>query len=416
MSHPIVFIGGGVASVSAIASLRERGHPGPIVLLSEEEHLPYDRPPLSKAVLLGDAPAGVPLRPGQFYDQMDVDLRLSTAAVSIDPGRRSIEDTRGRRFRADAIVLATGGAAKRLRLPGAELEGVCVLRTLDDSLDLAARLEPGVRLVVVGGGFIGTEVAAAAVSRGADVVLLEAMDQPLQNVLPELASHVIDEHRARGVQIRTGVGVSGFTGSDRVTGVCLTGGEVVPADVVVVGVGMRPRVDLAAGAGLALGDGVCVDEQARTSLPGVFAIGDVAITTDGRGGGRRIEHWQSAVHAGEMLAGTLTGQSPAALHVPWFWSDQFDLNIQMAGWPDPQDQRIVRGDPANGKATILFLRGGRLTGLVALNNGRDVRPVTDLIAAGVPLTRDDLEAAEVDLRKLARDMLRTKAAAPRRSA
>lgn len=406
MSAPVVFVGAGVASISAIESLRESGEHAPIVLLSAERHLPYDRPPLSKEVLLGRAPTGVLLRPEPFYDAMSVELRLDSPAVSLDLGDRSVTDARGRVIRAERLVLATGGVPRTLPIPGADLPGVCVLRTLDDALALEARLETGARIVVIGGGFIGTEVAAAASERGLDVTLLEALPAPLQSVLPELAPYVVDRHRARGVRIRTDVRIDSFIGADRVTGVRLADGEEITADVVVVGVGMRPHDQLAAQAGLAVGNGVYVDASGRTSRPGVYAIGDAANVEDGRGGRRRIEHWQNAVRAGQRLASTFAGLPPEPAAVPWFWSDQYDLNIQMAGHPAPDDQRVIRGDPATGRATVLFHRDARLTAAVALNNGRDIRPATDLIAGAARIDPGVLAEPGTDLRKLARELLR----------
>jgi len=404
MTDPIVFVGAGVAAVSAAESLRDRGHTAPIVMMSAERHLPYDRPPLSKEILLGGGDRGAPLRPPDFYESLDIELRLGTRVISLDPAIASVTDDRGRVTRAAGVVLATGGVPRSLPVPGHDLDGVCVLRTLDHARDLRDRMGPGVRMVVVGAGFIGTEVAAAGVQRGADVVLLEALPAPLQQVLPGLATAVVEHHRSRGSRLRCGMRVESFVGKDRVTGVRLADGELVPADLVVVGVGMRPCDDLASAAGLQAGDGVHVDAQGRTSQEGVYAIGDVASV--GHGTRRqRLEHWQSAVRSGRSVAAALMGHPPDRHFVPWFWSDQFDLNIQLAGLPAADDLRVVRGDPASGRATVLFHRDGLLTGVATLNNGRDVRPVTDLIAAGVPVPTELLAAPETNLRKLARAVL-----------
>lgn len=375
-------------------------------MFGEEVRLPYDRPPLSKDVLLGEAPDGVALRPADFYRDNDIDLHLDTRIVEFDPGAGRLVSAAGHQFTADATVLATGGSARRLRLPGADLGGVFVLRTHDDAIRIGEKLKPGARLVVIGGGFIGTEVASAAITRGVDTVLLEAQAAPLAAVLPELAPYVVDYHRQRGLTIRTEVAVESFVGTDRVTGVRLADGEVVPADVVVVGVGMRPNDELAAAAGLATGNGVHVDADLRTAVPGVYAIGDVAAVGDGAGGRARTEHWQNAVQHGQRLATTLLGQESPTAGVPWFWSDQYDLNIQMAGHPRAGDERVWRGDPSSGRSSVLFHQRGRLTGIVTLNNGRDIRPATDLIAAGVVVDRDALGDTSADLRKLAKSLLR----------
>ena len=405
MSHSIAFIGAGVASISAIESLRERGHAGPITLFSAEKRLPYDRPPLSKAVLLGEAPQGVALRPEEFYSRHDVDLRLGVDVTSLEPQRRRISDSNGDMTRADAIVLATGGTARELTIPGADLHGVYVLRGLDDAVERESRLQPGARLVVVGGGFIGTEVAAAARSRGLEVTIVEALPAPLERVLPELARHVVEHHRSQGVVVRAGVGVEAFTGRERVDGVRLVGGMVIPADLVVVGVGMRPRDELATAAGLVVGDGVHVDALSRSSVHGVYAIGDVANAPDGQGGRRRTEHWQAAVSGGQRLAATLLGEDVGPAAPAWFWSYQFDLNIQVAGHPRDGDARVVRGDPEQGKATVLFHRDGVVTAAATLNNGRDIRPATDLIRAKIAVDLEAVADPAADLRRLAKSWM-----------
>ena len=405
MSHAIAFVGAGIASVSAIESLRGRDHNGPITLFSAEERLPYDRPPLSKAVLLGEAPQGVALRPEEFYIGHDVDLRLGVDVISLEPQRRRISDSRGDTTRANAIVLATGGTARELVVPGADLDGVCVLRGLDDALDLERRLQPGARMVVVGGGFIGTEVAAAARTRGLEVTIVEALPALLAKVLPELARYVVEHHQSKGVVVRAGVRVEAFTGRGTVNGVRLVGGTVIPADLVVVGVGMRPRDELATAAGLVVGDGVHVDASSRSSVHGVYAIGDVANAPDGRGGRRRTEHWQAAVHGGQRLAATLLGEEAGPPALPWFWSDQFDLNIQVVGHPREGDSRLIRGNPEHGKATVMFHRDGVLTAAATLNNGREIRPATDLIQAQIVVGLEAIADPATDLRRLAKSWL-----------
>jgi 3-phenylpropionate/trans-cinnamate dioxygenase ferredoxin reductase subunit len=407
LTSPIVFVGAGVASINAIDSLRRQGHDGPIVLMSAERHLPYDRPPLSKDVLLGQAPGGVPLRGSGFYTELNVDLRLDSPVAELVLRERAVRDAYGRVTRAEDIVLATGGVPSNLPIPGANLGGICALRTLDDAIALEERLLPGTRVVIIGGGFIGTEVAAAATERGCEVTLLEALPQPLQNALPELASYVVDIHRQRGVRICGNARVEAFVGSDRVEGVRLADGSVVSADVVVVGVGMRPSDAVATRAGLAVGNGIHVDERGMSSHQGIYAIGDVANVADSTGVRRRTEHWQSAVRSGQRLACVLTGGRPEPDDaVPWFWSDQYGVNIQMAGHPHPADIRILRGDPTNGSATVLFHRHGRLTGVVTMNNGKDVRPASDLIAARALIDPELLAAGDTDLRKLSRSLLR----------
>lgn len=401
----LTFVGGGIASVTAIESLRAGGYEGAITLFGAEDQPPYDRPPLSKEVLL-DGPAGVPaLRPQSFYEDNMIDLRLGERIVGLRPSGAELVDAAGRVHRTGRVVLATGGRPRVLDLPGAALDGVCVLRRYEDAVDLESRLSPGARVVVIGGGFIGTEVAAAAATRGADVVLLEALEAPLTRVLPALAGFVADHHRTHGVEIRTNVRVLGFSGTTHVERVLLGDDAAIPADLVVVGVGMVPNAELARDARMRTRDGVCVDERYETSIPGVFAIGDVASRPDGAGGHRRLEHWQSAVHDGHRLARVLQGQQPGPAPVPWFWSDQFGLNIQMAGLPRGGDDQLWRGDPRESGASVLFCRGGRVTGIVAVNSGRDIRPASTLIASGQPVDPDALTDPDRDLRRIVRDLL-----------
>lgn len=408
----VAFIGAGVASVSAIEALRSNGHTGPVTLFSAEDRLPYDRPPLSKAVLLGEAPEGVLLRPETFYVEHDVDLRLGVDVTSLEAQRHRLTDSEQHLTQADAVVLATGGSARTLAIPGADLDGTFVLRGLDDAVELASRLQPGARLVVVGGGFVGTEVAASATLKGLDVTIVEALPALLGRVLPELAPHVVDHHRAHGVTVRSGVGVEAFIGRDRVEGVRLVGGEIVPADLVVVAVGMRPRDELAKAAGLDVGNGVHVGTDAQTSAPGIYAIGDVASLEDGHGGRRRTEHWQAAIDGGRHLASVLLGLPQVASPPPWFWSDQYDLNIQMVGHPRDGQERIMRGDPADGRLTVLFHDGGVLTAAATMNNGREIRPATDLIRARLPVDVTALADPTSDLRRLARTWIREAASHP----
>ena len=402
MVDPIVFVGAGLASITAIESLREKGVDAPFVLLSAEGHLPYDRPPLSKDVLLGQSLGGVPLRGEDFYEDMAVDLHLDTGVAAIDPVKLQVHDERGGCIRADRIVLGTGGSPRRLSVPGGGLEGVFTLRTLDDALALDAALYPGVRVAVIGGGFIGTEVAAAAVQRGAQVTLLEALPQPLHRVLPEFAPHLADHHRARGVDIRVEAQVEALTGTQRVTGVRLAGGKEIAADLVVAGIGMVPNEGLALQAGLAAGGGIHVDADGRTSHERIHAIGDVAAVDDGSGQRRRSEHWQGALHAGRRLAAAISGGATEPEELPWFWSDQYDVNVQIVGWIAASDDRVLRGDPALGPATALFHRGGRLTGAVMLNAGREVRPVKDLISGGIHVDPGVLGDPDTSLRRLAK--------------
>jgi 3-phenylpropionate/trans-cinnamate dioxygenase ferredoxin reductase subunit len=299
------------------------------------------------------------------------------------------------------VLLCTGGRPRTLDVPGADLDGVCTLRTAEDAAGIRARLERGVRVAVVGGGFIGTEVAAAAVARGCPTVVLEAAELPMLRALgPDVAARLVEAHRDRGVDVRTRVGVAGFAGRGAVDRVELTDGTHVPAELVVVGVGMAPETRLAAEAGLAVGDGVHVDATGRTSNPSVWAAGDVASAVGPDGVRRRSEHWQNAKDQGAVLAHALLGAAVDAASVPWFWSDQYDLNIQLAGHPDPDDARSWRGDPEALSFSVLHHRDGVLTGIAAVNRGKDVRPAIELIRRGCVLDADLLSDPAITVKSL----------------
>jgi 3-phenylpropionate/trans-cinnamate dioxygenase ferredoxin reductase subunit len=397
----VVVVGAGLAGVTVAATLREQGFDGRIALVGAEDRLPYDRPPLSKAALLDDpCPSDEPLRPEGFYDDHGMELRLGVAVSALDTAAGEVELADGARIEADAVVLATGGVPRVLDVPGAGLTGVCTLRTSEDAARIRAQLQRGVRVAVVGGGFIGTEVAAAAVARDCPTVVLEAADLPMLRALgPDVATRLVETHRERGVEVRTGVGVAGFGGTGVVDRVELTDGTHVLAELVVVGVGMVPDTGLAGAAGLAVGDGVLVDRTGRTSNPAVWAAGDVA-AVEGPAGHVRTEHWQHAKDQGAAVALALLGQAPNGVSVPWFWSDQYDLNIQLAGSPAADDARVWRGEPDALSFSVLHHRDGVLTGITAVNRGRDVRPAIELIRRGSVLDVELLADPAVTVKAL----------------
>ena len=401
----IVVIGAGPAGIAAAEHLRQAGHTGPLTVLSAEEHLPYDRPPLSKDALLGDdAGTAFPLRPETFYDEHDIALRLGCAAVGLDRSGGDVELTDGGRVRADAVLLCAGGRARTVTLPGADLEGVHTLRTAEDATSIRSALQRGAPVAVVGGGFVGTEVAAAAATRGCPTTLIEAGNLPLAGALgAEVAGMLADVHRERGVEIRTGVPVVGFAGSGgRVARVELADGTSVPAELAVVGIGMAPSHELAEQAGLVVGDGVHVDERGRTSTPGIWAAGDVAATPAPGNVRRRTEHWRAATEQAVRVARDVLGLSPPRRAVPSFWSDQYDLCLQLAGDPGRGPDRGVRGDMAARSFSVLHHDRGLVTGITAVNRGKDVRPATDLIRSGTRLDPGRVNDPAIPLKELAR--------------
>ncbi|WP_078840777.1 NAD(P)/FAD-dependent oxidoreductase [Streptomyces antioxidans] len=399
----VVVVGAGLAGVSAADALRDQGHSGTITLIGAEDRLPYDRPPLSKAALLDDPrPPEEQLRPEPFYTDREVTLRLGVPATRLLPSEGAVELADGAIIAADAVLLCTGGTPRALDVPGSALEGVCTLRTAEDAARIRGYLERGGPVVVVGGGFIGTEVAAAASARGCPTTVIEAAELPMLRALgADVAARLTEAHRGRGVTVRTGVGVRGFAGEGQVREVLLDDGSALPADLVVVGVGMAPETRLATGAGIAVHDGVHVDARGRTSNPSVWAAGDVAARAAADGTRRRVEHWQNARDQGAALARSVLGTGTAAVAaVPWFWSDQYDLNIQLAGHPDPGDARSWRGDPDALSFSVLHHRGGVLTGITAVNRGRDVRPAMELIRSGTVLDAALLADPAVTVKQL----------------
>ena len=378
----IVVVGASVAGYGAIQELRKAGYDGALTLVGAEERLPYDRPPLSKQVLAGDwEPDRVDFR---LPDTLDVELRLGSAASALDLGERTLRLASGVDLPYDGLIIATGAAPRQL--PGSEsIEGVHVLRTLDDCLAVRAAFEQGARVAVVGAGFIGCEVAATARRRGLEVSLIEALPLPLAGALnPEIGQACADLHRAHGVDLRCGVMVEGIDGAQRAERLRLSDGSTVEADVVVVGIGVTPATAWLQSSGLTLDDGVVCDATCMAA-PGVYAAGDVARWYNPRyARPMRIEHWTNAMEQGRAAArNLLAGPEDAEPydHLPYFWSDQYDTSIQLAGSTDGTDEfRVVRGSLEDGEFIALFRSGERIAGLLGFGLARDFARTRRLIA------------------------------------
>lgn len=380
-----VIVGGGQAGGRAAEAMRGAGFDGRIVIVGQERVRPYERPPLSKQVLTGAAEAEtVFLRAPDYYAENAVDLRLETRVEAIDRGNARLALAGGEHLDYDALLLATGGRPRRLNLPGADLDGIHYLRDLDDSLALGGTLRAGTRVAIVGGGYIGLEVAASARKCGCDVVVLEGTDGVMRRqVAKEIGDWFADLHRHHGVEIATSVKVAGFEGDGRVEAVRLEDGSRYPADVVVVGVGIVPNVELAADAGLEVENGIVVDAYTRTTDPAIFAAGDVTNHPNPVLGRRvRLESWQNAQNQARAAGSTMAGEATAYGQVPWFWSDQYDVNLQMIGLPENWDQTIWRGDPATGSFSVFYMQDGRVVGANAVNNARDIAPARKLLETG----------------------------------
>ncbi|MFF0463932.1 NAD(P)/FAD-dependent oxidoreductase [Streptomyces mexicanus] len=369
----ITVVGASLAGLSTVRALRAEGYDGGIFVVGEERHLPYDRPPLSKDFLTGDIDAdALALGDAQEYDSLDVEWLLGERAVRLDPADRSITLSGGRRMRTDGVVIATG--ARPRTLPGTGgLAGVHTLRTLDDAQALRAALLDGLpRVVVIGAGFIGAEVASTANRLGLHVTVVEALDVPLERQLGRQMGLVCSSlHTDHGVRLLTGTGVAGLTGTDRVTGVRLADGRELPADIVVVGVGVRPATDWLAGSGVPVEDGVVCDAGCATGVPGVVAVGDVARCPHPfTGRHTRIEHWSNAGEQARTAARTLLTGVPAQapLTAPYFWSDQYDVRIQLAGHVAPGAvPEIVDGDVDSRCFTAVYRREDTPVAVLSLN-------------------------------------------------
>jgi len=384
----IVIVGGSLAGVRCAEALRGRGYAGRLVLIGAEGRVPYDRPPLSKEVLRGARDeASLALVKPDALAALALELRLGTTAVSLDLADRAVGLASGERVRFDGLVIATGATPRRL--PGSEsLAGIHVLRTLDDCLRLRGELERGPRVAVVGAGFIGAEVAASCRQRGLAVTLLETLPAPLATAVPRAIGETLAAvHADAGVTLRCGVRVAGFAGGARVEGVKLDSGEIIPADVVVVGIGVSPETRWLEGSGLALGNGVVCDETLATGASHVVAAGDVARWRNPLFDEvMRIEHWTNAVEQAGAAAETLLagpGLAKPFAPVPFVWSDQYDRKIQVAGRVGPQDaMTIALGSLAERRFVALFGRAGRLVGALAMNRPRPLIACRRLIREG----------------------------------
>ena len=379
----VLVAGGGQAAAQLAVSLRLGGYEGGITLVSEEATPPYQRPPLSKQYLAGELDGErLLLRQAAYYESRDIRLRLGRRVVSIDRGKQCAELDNGERLRYRWLALATGSALRRLSLPGSDLPGVHYLRTLGDAGRLRRELGPGRRIVIVGGGYIGLEVAATARKAGADVTVLEAREQVMSRVVSTpVAQWLAELHRQSGVRLRLGAEVRGFRGRNRLEAV-ETGAGAVAADAVAVGIGVLPRVGLARACGLAEDDGICADAYCRTEDSSVLAVGDCARAVNASlDCAVRLECVQNAVDHGQVAASVILGQPKPNDGIPWFWSDQYHAKLQIAGVARPEDETVLRGDPSSGAFAALRLREGRLAAVEAVSSPRDFMAGKKLIAA-----------------------------------
>lgn len=393
---PIVVIGGGLAAAKAIETLREEGFDGAITLIGDEAERPYERPALSKDYLQGKSTSDDLFVHGEsWYQEHDVDSRFGDAAVSIDREQRTVTLASGDNVAYDHLLLATGSRPNMLRIPGADLGGVFSLRRLSDSDQIRAAFTDSKKLVVIGAGWIGLETAAAARAAGLDVTILEYAALPLQRVLgDELAQYFAELHRKNGVDLRTSVSVTELVGTDgRVSGVRI-GDEEITADMVIVGVGISPNTELATEAGLAVDNGVTVDERLRTSDPTIFAAGDVANARNtALDANIRVEHWDNAIRQGQLAGKSMLGESVAYDWQPYFYTDQYDLGMEYVGYGSADDDVVIRGDKSSGEFIAFWLRDGVLTAGMNVN----IWDVNDDIRALIGKTVDPARLADPEI-------------------
>ncbi|MEQ8697901.1 MAG: FAD-dependent oxidoreductase [Bauldia litoralis] len=401
-----IIIGAGHAGGRAAQAMRKSGYEGRIVLIGEEGFPPYERPPLSKELLCGDdGLEKAQLHDPAWYGENGIDLRLNAHATAIDRESRTVTLADGETISYDKLLLTTGARVRRLPIPGADLDGVFYIRDFNDTQGLRARLSPGTRAVVIGGGFIGLETAASALKRGASVVVLEASNRLMgRSIAPEVASWFADLHRARGVDLRLGAAIAAIEGDGKVERVVMADGEAIDADVVVIGIGIVPNVELAEAAGLEVDNGIVVDDHGRTSDPNIYAAGDVANQPNAFTGRRlRLESYQNAQDQAQAAARNMCGGDEAYEDSLWVWSDQHDVNLQMTGVADSWDELVWRGDVEGGCFAVFYLKDGKIIAVNTVNNGREMRPCQRLMQSGKRFDPAALADPEVKLLRLAKE-------------
>lgn len=409
MADALVIVGASYAGVQLAASARELGFAASIVLLGDEAHPPYQRPPLSKGLLSGKTAADqLALRGPDFYAEQNIQLRLGVRATAIDVAARRVQLADGSALDYGWLALATGARCRPLGVPGAQLRGVHQLRTLEDALAVRTAITacgPGRRACVIGGGFIGLEVAAALKAAGAEVTVVEGLPRLLaRSFPPAMSDYVAQAHRQRGVALELGCGVQALVGdaSGQVKAVQLVDGRELPCDLVVLGIGVRPNTELAEAAGIACADGILVDGLGRTSAPQVLAMGDVAnMALPAVLGGperMRLESIQAANDGARAAASLIAGRPQSLATVPWFWSEQHELKFQMAGLPAQGDQCVLRGDMASDRFTLFYLRDGTVAAAHSVNRPADHMLARKLIAARAQIPPEVLADAASDLK------------------
>lgn len=396
----IVIIGAGHAAGQAAASLRQAKFAGPITIIGDEAHVPYQRPPLSKQYLAGTQLADkVYLRAEKFYADKDIQLMLDTRATQIDPGTKTINLDNGETIAYEKLLISTGSRPRKLSIEGSDLSGIHYLRTMDDVDGIRADVKPGANLVIVGGGYIGLEVAAVGIELGMNVHVLEMEERILQRVTtPEMSAYYHKLHSDRGVHIHTQTGVTGFSGNGKVENV-LCGDESFAADIVIVGIGIIPNIEIAEEAGIHCDNGIVVDDHCCTSDPDIYAAGDCTNHPNPLMNKRlRLESVPNAMDQARVSTANMLGDDKVYAAIPWFWSDQYELKLQMVGFSADGDSQVLRGDMENHQFAIFYLKDGKVVAADAVNSPKEFMLCKQLV--GKPADPAQLADPETDLKSL----------------
>ncbi len=404
MTETVIIIGAGHAAGQAAASLRQKGFAGRIVMVGDEAYVPYQRPPLSKAFLAGDLKLErLFFKPEKFWPEHNVETRLSTRVESIDREAKTVTVTDGETLGFDKLLLATGSRARELHIPGHHLNGVHYLRTITDVEAIRPAFKAGSRLVIVGGGYIGLEVAAVGRKNGLDVTVLETESRVMNRVVAtEISNFFQQMHTDEGVKLELGRRVQEIRGNEKIEAVVCSDGFAVPADICIIGIGIIPNTELAEAAGIKCSNGIVVDKYCQTSDPHIYAAGDCTRHHNPLLGRHlRLESVHNAIEQGKTMAASVCGEAIAYAQVPWFWSDQYDVKLQIAGLTEGYGQFVMRGDPAARSFAAFYLQDGKLLAVDAINSPREFMLGKKLIAAGAKFSLDELADPDRDFKSLA---------------
>ena len=396
----MVILGAGQGAGQAAASFRQEGYEGDIIILGDEPFPPYQRPPLSKQYLSGEMPLErVYVRPEKFYADRHIDLRTNTRVEKIDTKARTVTTAKGETIAYEKLLIATGSRPRKLSIAGSDLPGIHYLRTISDVDGISAAMKTARKVVIVGGGYIGLEVASVAVTNGLDVTVLEMEQRILQRVTtPEMSAYYHQLHTGRGLKILTNTTVSGFTGQDHVEQV-LCGDTRIDADLVIVGIGIIPNIELAKDAGINCENGIFVDDHCQTSVPDVYAIGDCTYHPNPILGRRlRLESVPNALEQARVAVANMCGKDKVYAAVPWFWSDQYELKLQMVGFSSDGDTQVLRGDMSKNEFAVFYLKDGAVVAVDAVNSPREFMICKQLY--GKPVDAKKLADPDTDLKSL----------------